>query len=99
MKEGIKVSGQEAQKIEVATRAQGGSAWQRQREWRLTASHFGDICKMTENRDVESFCESMYSPKDLSHIPSIRHGNTYESMALDKFSEVTGKWFICGCWC
>ena len=46
---------------------------------------------MTENRDVESFCESMYSPKDLSHIPSIRHGNTYESMALDKFSEVTGK--------
>ena len=33
----------------------------------------------------------MYSPKNLNHVPSIRHGQTYESIALEKFSELTGK--------
>ena len=33
----------------------------------------------------------MYEPKDLGRVPSIRHGCTYESIAIQKFSEITGK--------
>ena len=94
MKEGIKVSSQEAQRIEAATREQGGGssiAWGRERQCRLTASHFGDVINMTERRDVKKLCESMYSPPNLNHVPAIRHGQTYESVAVAKFSEVTGK--------
>ena len=92
MKEGVKVSAQEAAKIEEKTREQGGSdQWKLEREWRLTASNFGDICKVTDRRDIEKFCESMYNSKNLDHVPSVRHGQTYESIALEKFTEVTGK--------
>ena len=90
MKEGIKVSEHEAQLIEARTRGQGNK-WMREREMRLTSSNFGAICKLTERRDIEKFCESMHNPKDLSHVPAIRHGCTYESVALEKFSELTGK--------
>ena len=40
---------------------------------------------------MEKLSASMYDPKDLSGSPAIRHGNTYESVALKKFSEITGK--------
>lgn len=91
MEQGIKISEKEAKIIEKKTQDQAGSLWMQEREWRLTASNFGEICKITESRDIEKFCESMYNPKDLNHVPSIRHGKTYESVALQKFTEVTGK--------
>ena len=92
MQEGIKVSTEQAAEIEEKTRSQAGSTeWQSEREWRLTASHFGAICKMTDRRDVEKFCKDMYDPPNLMHVPAIRHGLTYESVALEKFSEITGK--------
>ena len=58
---------------------------------RLTASHFGAIVKITDRRDIFKFCEEMYDPKNLIKVPAIRHGLTYESVALKKFSEMTGK--------
>ena len=92
MEEGIKVSSQKAAQIEENTRLQARSSqWQSEREWRLTASHFGEIVKVTDQRDMEIFCESMYFPKDLLRVPAIRHGRTYEGTALQKFAEVTGK--------
>ena len=33
----------------------------------------------------------MYTPKNLLNVPAIRHGRTYESVALEKFSEITKK--------
>ena len=91
MKEDIKVSEDQATAIENQTRNQSKSnKWMDEREFRLTASHFGEICK-AQNRDIEKFCKSMHTPKDLSRVPAIRHGQTYESVALKKFSELTGK--------
>ena len=92
MKEGIKVSEHEASLIEAKTRKQSSSEeWKLQRQSRLTASNFGAICKSTDDRDMEIFCKSMHSPPNLIHVPAIRHGCTYESVALKKFSEMTGK--------
>ena len=92
MKEGIKVSAEQAAYIEAKTQGQSSSErWKSERELRLTASNFGQICTITERRDIPKLCEAMYSPKDLSKVPAIRHGNTYESIALEKFTESTGK--------
>ena len=92
MREGIKVSEEQAVQIEVQTRAQATSTqWQKERKVRLTASHFGEICKMTEDRDIEKLCKSMHNPPNLIQKPAIRHGCTYEDVALKKFSEMTGK--------
>lgn len=43
------------------------------------------------NAPLDKLCESLHDPPDLSHVPAIRHGNTYEEVALKKFSEITGK--------
>ena len=90
MEEGIKVSEEQAAVIEAETRAQGSQKWKSARKWRLTASNFGTICKATVNRDMRSLCKTMYDPPNLNS-PPIRHGRTYESQALKKFTEVTGK--------
>ena len=92
MEQGIKISEKQSALIEAKTRDQSISGqWGKERENRLTASHFGDIIKITDRRDVELLCASMYESKNLNHVPSIRHGNTYESVALQKFKDVTGK--------
>ena len=92
MEQGIKISKTEAAIIEVKTRDQTISGqWGKEREHRVTASHFGDIINSTDRRDMELLCKSIYESKDLSRIPAIRHGNTYEPIALKKFTEVTGK--------
>ena len=91
MKEGIKVSEEQSAAIERETRDQAPSQkWRSEREWRVTASHFGTVCKATERRDLEKLCASMYRPPNLDS-PPIRHGRTYESVALKKFCEVKGK--------
>ena len=88
----MKVSEQMAADIEAKTRAQSaGNLWRAERQWRLSASHFGDIINVTGRRNMVEFCKSMYSPKDLSKVPAIRHGNIYEPIALEQFSAVTGK--------
>ena len=88
----MKVSAEDATRIESQTRSQGSSTeWISQGEWRLTASKFGEIVKTTARRDLEKFCESLYDPPNLINVPAVRHGRTYEATALEKFSEVTGK--------
>ena len=94
MKEGIKVSADQAAKIEEQTQQQSKSKknkWQSERESRLTASNFGAIMTLTDRRDIENFCKSMHTQQNLSHIPAIKHGQIYEAAALEKFAEVTGK--------
>ena len=92
MEQGIKISEKDSALIEAKTREQSASGqWGKEREHRLTASNFGAIIKSTDNRNMDNFCESMYTTKNLIHVPAIRHGQTYESVALQKFSEITGK--------
>ena len=88
----MKVSAEEVTQIEYQTRNQGSSTqWKKLREWRLTASKFGEIIKITARRDLEKLCDSLYDPPNLIKVPAVRHGQTYEATALKKFSEVTGK--------
>ncbi|XP_013391521.1 uncharacterized protein LOC106159688 [Lingula anatina] len=84
---GNDVEEQAAKDIERSTVQQGKSAiWHKEREWRITASRFGEITAATEKRDMNKLCESLLTPKPL-HTPAIRHGQDYEKIAIRKFEE------------
>ena len=76
--------------IERNTKQQSDSKeWYENREWRITASNFGSICKATEKRDVQKMAEYMLNPPKLS-CKSVVHGKTYEKVAKSKFEELIG---------
>ena len=77
-------------KIEELTRGQSGNrAWEEEREWRLTASKFGAICKATQRRNMLTLATSILHPPKLKS-DAIVHGQAQEENAAKKFTEVTG---------
>ena len=58
--------------------------WHKERQWRLTASKFGEICKATDKKDVDLLCETLLHPPKLATV-AINYGKTYESIAIKKF--------------
>ncbi|XP_050388704.1 uncharacterized protein LOC126807882 [Patella vulgata] len=80
----------EAIKLEAATRRQSLCLkWHDAREWRLTASRFGDVMHMTARRNIDKLCESICFPPVLSGPPVI-HGLKFETVACKSFEEKTG---------
>lgn len=63
--------------------------WYKQREWRITASRFGEITHMTERRNINKLCDSLLNSGHLT-TAAILHGRQNESTARKKFEEVTG---------
>ncbi|XP_048254636.1 uncharacterized protein LOC124112985 [Haliotis rufescens] len=84
----LKVTEESAKDIEAATQDQSRSpVWHTERKWRLTASRFGEVTKMTNRRNKEKLCKSIVSTKILSCKPVI-HGKQYEKGALSKFESM-----------
>ena len=84
---------EELQAIEVNTRQQKkDKTWHKERQMRLTASNFGRIVKSTDRCDKEKLARSMITPRPLNsdHIPALNHGIRYESVAIEKYSELNG---------
>jgi hypothetical protein len=64
--------------------------WVHQHTVRMTASHFGEICKAAEKKDMKKLAERLVSP--ISFLSSAtQHGIKYESVAVSKFEELYGK--------
>ncbi|XP_071093600.1 uncharacterized protein [Haliotis cracherodii] len=83
----LKVSGESAKDIEAATKDKSRSpGWHTERNWRLTASRFGEVTKIT-NRRNKKLCKPIVSTKILSCKPVI-HGKQYEKRALSKFESL-----------
>lgn len=79
----------EVYNLEFATREQSGSGlWHIERKYRLSSSTFGDICNMTERRDIQKLCQSLFNPPEL-HTPAVVHGRLNEGKARTKFQEVS----------
>ena len=91
MEDRNKVTQEEADQIEQQTRDQVDSKqWNEQREWRLTASRFGEICKATARKDSLKLAESiLYPPKFTSNATA--HGLVHEKTAISRFESVTGR--------
>lgn len=81
----FKVTEDECKTIEKATRKQSQcNEWFHHRRWRLTASRFGDIIKMTHRRNKTKLCKSLNCCNKIVS-KSLVHGKQFECKALCKF--------------
>ena len=60
--------------------------WYNERQWRITASRFGEISRITSRRNVKKLCETIVKPKNIN-TPAILHEKMYEKKALAKIEE------------
>ena len=58
--------------------------------WRLTASNFGTIVKLTSRRNMPKFLSMLLSPGAI-YAKSVSHGRHYEPIAKEKLGAVIGK--------
>ncbi len=78
-----------ANKIEVNTRDQAKSVkWHTEREWRITASNFGTISRMTCRRNILKLCKALMQSQCIVTAP-ILHGRHYEQLAIERFQELS----------
>ena len=76
--------------VEVSTRGQADNkAWQEARQYHITSSRFGAICKATDKRDMHKLAQDLITPHPLNTAP-ILHGRKYESVAVEKFEQKMG---------
>lgn len=69
-----RITFEKALEIETQTRGQSQQTlWYEERQWRLTASRFGEICKSGPARDMQKLCSSLFTYKDLCNV-AICHG-------------------------
>ncbi|XP_061190767.1 uncharacterized protein LOC133198798 isoform X1 [Saccostrea echinata] len=84
------VSDRDIARIEHRTRKQNLSkVWHQEREWHLTASRFGDICKATDPCNRLKLCSSIFKPLKLK-TPAVLNGQQYEAVARQTFQEKMG---------
>jgi hypothetical protein len=71
--------------LEKNTRAQAQSKlWKDVRLHHLTASNFGEICKITDRKNLTAFCNALTTQKKL-RTDAILHGQKYEAVAVESF--------------
>lgn len=63
------------------------AGWYNERLWRITASRFGEIARITARRNIRKLCESLIERTSIC-TKAIAHGKTYEGVAIRKFEEV-----------
>ncbi|XP_069117170.1 uncharacterized protein [Argopecten irradians] len=82
-----KISEEDAKSLESHTKSQAKcKKWLEEREWRLTASRFGDITHATCRRNMDKLCKSLVSTKCF-HKNSTEHGKNYEGKAVAMFEK------------
>ena len=67
----------------------GSKEWFNERKKRLTASHFGRICKATTRTDMKKLARSLMTSKTI-RAKSLLHGKEYEAIAIQAYCEVAG---------
>ena len=86
----VAVSEEARSNIEKETRGQSEThLWWMERQKRLTASHFGSVCKRRSTTSCAGKVRSI-----LYHVavdnPATQHGKAWESVAMTKYEEETG---------
>lgn len=93
----LQINETEARQLERLTRGQADNKkWFAARRWRITASHFGEISKMSTKRDKTKLCKSLISCKKFNTRATL-HGKMYERKAVQQYeSSFKEKVTMCG---
>ncbi|XP_056005483.1 uncharacterized protein LOC125659233 [Ostrea edulis] len=85
--EALKVDRSSINAIEKATRGQAtNKKWFSERSWRITASRFGEISKITPRRNIKKLLQRMLKCKSIDTAATL-HGKNYEKKALKAFEK------------
>lgn len=86
----LKVTENDCKAIEKCTRKQSKcNEWFRHRKWRLTASRFGEITRMTCRRNKNKLCKTLINSHKIVR-KCLLHGKQFESKAICKFEAQKG---------
>ncbi|CAG2203849.1 unnamed protein product [Mytilus edulis] len=86
----LKVTENDCKAIEKCTRKQSKcNEWFRHRKWRLTASRFGEITRMTCRRNKNKLCKTLINSHKIVR-KCLLHGKQFESKAICKFEVQKG---------
>lgn len=81
------VTESEAENLQKETVDQRTSnLWFDARQWRVTASHFGDILHATDRRNMLKLAENIFSQNPIHSAP-VLHGNKYERVAIEWYEK------------
>lgn len=81
---------EEKNEIERETRGQNANPlWFQHRQFRITASNFGKICKMKQATNPSTFIKNLLSNKFTGNAAT-RYGQDHEMMAIQDFQAITG---------
>ncbi|XP_060859260.1 uncharacterized protein LOC132936537 [Metopolophium dirhodum] len=85
-----KLSRADVKKIEFETRDQSSSEmWYNERKIRLTASRFGQICKMRPNTSCKNVVHNILYASDNLQTKSIQYGREMETLGRQKFEQLS----------
>lgn len=74
-------------KLKMNTRKQRSSQiWVDERKTRLTASLFARVCKCKVKTDYQSIVNAILSPRNISRVPSIKHGIDNKDNAIAAYA-------------
>lgn len=80
----------DVKKIEFETRDQSNSEmWYNERKIRLTASKFGQICKMRSNTSCKNVVHNILYASDTLQTKSVQYGREMETKARQKFEQLS----------
>lgn len=80
----------DVKKIEFETRDQSNSEmWYNERKIRLTASRFGQICKMRSNTSCKNLVHNILYASDTLQTKSVQYGREMETKARQKFEQLS----------
>ena len=81
----MKLSQESRKDIEINTRGQRmKQLWFDERKKHLTASNFGDVCKLKKEEAKVNFVKKLLYSKPLD-LPAIKHGIQYETAAINAY--------------
>lgn len=84
------ISCAEISEIEKSTIGQANNMnWKLERQKRLTASNFGQICKLTDRSNPVKLAQAFLEIKDIN-TEAINYGKVNEAVAVDKYEACTG---------
>ena len=85
----LTLCGEERRVLEEETRHQCESPrWHEERRKRLTASHFGPICKMRDTTSCKARVKAVLYPKEV-RSDALEYGRLNEGVAFEEFEAAT----------